>query len=98
MSVNIRCRLCGIKCQEYLNIFDKEEIYVKISCCLQITVCLYLNLIYGLICNPIFSVFIYTKAKRCFFNTIITMFLFVNFRFQKRMYFLKLFVVLVVLI
>ncbi|XP_035721311.1 zinc finger protein OZF-like isoform X3 [Vespa mandarinia] len=38
MSVNIRCRLCGVKCQEYLNISDKEEIYVKISCCLQITI------------------------------------------------------------
>lgn len=98
MSVNIRCRLCGVKCQEYLNIFDKEEIYVKISCCLQITVCLYFNLIYGLICNLMFLVFICTKAKISLFNTIITMFLFMNFRFQKKMYFLKLFVVLVVLI
>lgn len=62
MSVNIRCRLCGVKCQEYLNIFDEEEIYVKISCCLQITVC-YFSLIYALNCK-IFVGFIYTKAKR----------------------------------
>ncbi|KAK2586989.1 hypothetical protein KPH14_010960 [Odynerus spinipes] len=42
MSVDTRCRLCGVKCQEYLNIFEEEglnqEIHVKISCCLQITI------------------------------------------------------------
>lgn len=42
MSIDPRCRLCGVKCQEYLNIFENEglsqEIHIKIITCLQITI------------------------------------------------------------